>query len=264
MSQEGKIITGIIATTIFLLLLVFFVIVLVAYFNKRKKVLIAEKKSLQARHENELLKVQLEIQEQTFKEIGQELHDNIGQALSFIKLNINTINLDHRVDAAAKLLESKKELTNTIQDLRNLSKSLDTDFISRMGLVRSVTQQMELLKRTGLYEIELAVTGDEIKYPLQQELIIFRIVQETLNNFVKHAAATRLVVGITYEADQLQVIIEDNGVGFDAGKMLVAEPAGIGLHNMASRMRVINGSFNIESAPGKGTKTTITQPLQHL
>ena len=112
-------------------------IILVAYINKRKKGLIAEKKAIQSSYENELFKTQLEVQEQTFQDIGQEIHDNIGQALSFIKLNINTINIDDSAAAKEKLLESKQLITKVIQDLQDLSKTLSTDFITKIGLPKS-------------------------------------------------------------------------------------------------------------------------------
>ncbi|WP_153796444.1 sensor histidine kinase [Foetidibacter luteolus] len=260
MSQESKIIIAIVATTIFLLMAVFFVIVLAAYINKRKKGLLAEQKAMQSAYENELLKTQLEVQEQTFQQISQEIHDNIGQSLSFIKLTINTINLNNYPDAETKLNESKFQLTRTIQDLRNLSKSLNTDFINRSGLVNSILQQIELLKKTGLYQAEVNMQGEEKKYSLQAELIIFRIVQETLNNFVKHAAAANLKIDILYEEKRLHIIIEDDGVGFDSDLVNSSHLSGLGLNNMANRMRLINGSYSIKSAPGRGSKTEIILP----
>jgi signal transduction histidine kinase len=244
MSQENKIVLTVVAITIFLLLVVFFIIVMVAYIHRRKK-------SLQAVYENELLKTQLEIQEHTFEEISQEIHDNIGQALSFIKLNISTVNLNEPKHAKASLVESKQLITKVIQDLRDLSKTLNTDFITRIGLPQALEQQLNMLNKSNLYETHLVVNGNLRNCGNKEELVIYRIIQELLNNTVKHAVANKIDIEMNYLHDELSIKVSDNGKGFDLSNL--PNNKGLGIENMKKRMGLINGTFEISSRAGEGT-----------
>ncbi len=215
-----------------------------------------KQKIMHEEFEKQLLQTQLEIQEQTFQNISLEIHDNIGQALSFIKLNINTIDIDERDAAKEKLTESKTLLTKVIQDLRDLSKTLNTDFINEIGLANAIEQQLNILQKTGVYSTLLSVNGEAEKYQLQRELVVFRIVQELLNNIVKHAEAVSINIAMDYQAEKLLITVTDNGKGFDA----LTETNGLGLRNMLNRMTLINGFITINSKPGEGTNAVIELP----
>lgn len=219
-----------------------------------------EKKELEASFQQELLKSQLEIQESNFRNISQEIHDNIGQALSFIKLNINTIDIAEQEAAREKLTESKNLLTKVIQDLRDLSRTLNPDFIRDIGLLQAIEQQVSFLKKSGLFTIDLVITGEVIKYSLQQELVVYRIVQELLNNIVKHAAATDITIQLNYQPGQLQILVSDNGRGFDITAHTGENGNGLGLRNMHNRISMINGIININSSQGNGTTVEILLP----
>jgi two-component system NarL family sensor kinase len=158
-------------------------------------------------------------------------------------------------------LESKNQLSQTIQDLRDIAKSLNPDFITELGLTGAIEQQLQLLQKTGLYQTSLVVTGEEYKNQLQQELVIFRIVQELLNNIVKHAEATEVSVRMQYEADKLAIAVTDNGKGFNAASESAANK-GLGLQNMVNRMGLIKGVIAINSTPGNGTVALIELPKQ--
>ena len=256
-----EIVTVVYIGTIITLLVVAFLVSFVYMYQKRHFGFIREKEQLQSKYQQELLTTRLEIQEETFKAISQEIHDNIGQALSFVKLTINTVDVYKPEAAKEKLLESKNQLGQTIQDLRDLAKSLSPDFIKELGLPGAIGQQMHFLQKTGLYQASLTVSGNEYKNQQQQELVVFRIVQELLNNIVKHADATVVEVAMLYKPEKLAITVTDNGKGFD----LVAESntgKGLGLQNMLSRMTLIKGYITVESAPGMGTKAIIELPRQ--
>lgn len=208
-------------------------------------------------HQQELLNARLEIQEQTYRNISQELHDNIGQALSLVKININIVDINDREAAIEKLAESKNLLTKAIQDIRDISKTLNTDFINEIGLANAVDQQLQLLKRTGLYSTQLVVKGDIHNYEPQRELLIFRIVQELLNNIVKHAQADKILVSMNYEAEKLVINVWDNGKGFDIQTQQLYPNKGLGLRNIHNRLKLIKGTIFFESEPKKGTTATI-------
>jgi two-component system NarL family sensor kinase len=252
-AKEHEIVTGIVIVIIVFLLAAFFILALVTYYNKRKKGYILEKQTMQNNFQQELLQTQLEIQEQTFQNISQEIHDNIGQALSFVKLNINMIDLNQTEAAGNKLEESKKLLTKAIQDLRDLSKMLNTDFINETGLAAAIEQQLLILQKTGLYTIEFIIIGQKEKYQLQRELVTFRVVQELLNNIVKHAEATAVTITMDYQFDKLVITVTDNGKGFENN----SGNTGLGLRNIHNRIRLIKGNILFNSVITKGTITSI-------
>lgn len=251
--KEHEIITGVVIVVIVFLLAGFFILLLVTLYNQRKKRYIRDKQDMESKFRQELLQAQLEIQEETFRNISQEIHDNIGQALSFVKLNINMIDLDERSNTENRLAESKKLLTKAIQDLRDLARTLDSGFINETGLINAIEQQLQFLQKTGVYTIEFAVEGTVEKMQVQRELVMFRIVQELLNNIVKHAAATAISVMMVYQSGSLIVTVADNGKGFDADK----GSRGLGLRNIISRAKLINGDVDFKSTTGSGTTVTI-------
>lgn len=257
MSETSAVIIAVCIALLFIALL--FLLSMVNYKSKQKK-LYMEKKELEASFQQELLKSQLEIQESNFRNISQEIHDNIGQALSFIKLNINTIDIAEQEAAREKLTESKNLLTKVIQDLRDLSRTLNPDFIRDIGLLQAIEQQVSFLKKSGLFTIDLVITGEVIKYSLQQELVVYRIVQELLNNIVKHAAATDITIQLNYQPGQLQILVSDNGRGFDITAHTGENGNGLGLRNMHNRISMINGIININSSQGNGTTVEILLP----
>ncbi|MEO6812324.1 MAG: 7TM diverse intracellular signaling domain-containing protein [Ginsengibacter sp.] len=223
--------------------------------KKAKDLSLKQKMEIVNNHEKLMLQTKSEIQEQTFQNISQEIHDNIGQTLSFIKLNINTINSRVSKTDYEKLTESKNLLTKVIQDLRDLSKTLNTDFIEEIGLEKAIEQQLQILQKSGIYETHFVVNGEIHRFPLQHKLIVYRVVQESLNNIVKHANATSINISMNYYSESAGIILEDNGKGFDEKELILNK--GIGFKNMKSRMQLINGSFSVSSIPEKGTSITI-------
>lgn len=249
-------------TVIFLVLLIFVMTMVLNYYRRNKKYnhhLI----EFQYRKEQEILKSQLEIQEQTFINISQEIHDNIGQVLSLVKLNINTMDCNHREAFKDKITDSKHLISKAIQDLRDLSKSLNTDYIADLGLARAIEHEMEQVQKTGGYQIQLDIKGKTYRLEKQQELILFRIVQEVLHNIMKHANASAIDVHLLFDPEIFTLTITDNGVGFDTSKLELNNYTGMGLgiRNMHNRANIINSSFKMTSTLGKGTTTIVTLPL---
>lgn len=245
--------------SIFVLLISSFIIIFIVIYQQRQQKYMKEKEDMKFLFQQELLKTQLEIQEATFKNISQEIHDNIGQALSFIKLNINTVDIKNPNQAQEKLSTSKTLLTKAIQDLRDLSKSLNTDFIADIGLPTAIEQQLNLLQKTGLYNTSILIQGEVCKYAIQKELVLFRIVQELLNNIVKHAEANKIDITVDYKTDSLCINITDNGKGFDISTLQLSQQRtkGIGLYNMINRIALIDGTIQFKAGAGNGTLVTL-------
>ena len=257
-------VTSIFIITGFLLIVATGIIMLVLVHQKRQVQYFREKEQLKVKFEKEILETQLEIQEQTFKNISQEIHDNIGQVLSLVKLNINTMDCDKPKVLNEKISDSKHLISKAIQDLRDISKSLNTDYITEMGLARSVEYELEMIKRTGSYEIKFNTTGKPYRLDPQQELIFFRIVQEALHNIIRHAKATSIKVELLFEPQIFTLKISDNGVGFDSSQLAINNYNGLGLgiRNMHNRASMINTDFKLMSNVEKGTTVILTLPLQ--
>jgi len=228
--------------------------------QKQNNMLLHEQK-MQSEFSQTLLQTQLEIQEQTLKNISQEIHDNIGQALSLAKLNLNTMPPTNDEALQQKILNSKELVSKAITDLRDLSRSLDTDYVQEMGLQRAIEYELEMIRKTGTIETNLIVEGLMFRLQKQNELILFRIVQETLNNILKHANAKSINVNINYST-AFTLIIKDDGKGVDL-KPLSEEKNnnfGLGIRNMHSRAKLIGADFSLTSQPGKGTEVKIVLP----
>ena len=204
---------SILAGVLIVLTMLTFLFIIFILYVKRRAQYFKEKQAMQSNFEQELLKTRLEIQEQTFLSISQEIHDNIGQSLSFIKLNLNIIDAYNPQQVTEKINESKVQLTKSIQDLRDLSRTLNTDFINETGLSIAIEQQVQLLQKTGLYNARFNVVGEIYKLQSQCELVVFRVVQELLNNIIKHAEANTVTIQMNYQEDKLSIHLRDNGKG---------------------------------------------------
>lgn len=251
----------VIGAAIFALFVVGFLFLFILLYQKKSIAFTTERQLMETKFEQELLRTQLEIQEHTLKNISQEIHDNIGQTLSLVKLNLNTIDFEKQHALPQKLDNSKELVSKAIADLRSLSKTLHTDAILSAGLLKAIEFELGVIEKAGVYQTSLQVKGSPVSLQAQKELILFRIVQEAINNIIKHAKASRIAIKMEVENSHLLLSIEDNGCGFERPPVDADISAGIGLRSMQNRVQLINGNFNIDSKPSKGTHIQITVPV---
>jgi signal transduction histidine kinase len=258
-SQAGWYLIGV--TALFVTLFVLFVSFYSKVLEKQNSMLLQEQ-SLRNEYEETILRTQLEIQEQTLKTISEEIHDNIGQALSLAKLKLNTLKYDQPELLVEKINDSRELVSKAIRDLRDLSRSLNTDSIASMGLVRAIEMELELFRKSG-FQTTLYTEGEIRKMEPQQELILFRIVQESMNNIIKHAEANTIRVTALYTATELDLQVEDDGKGAEPAQLDMEGNSykSLGLRNMSNRARMIGGTFSIHSVPGNGTIIKLNIPL---
>lgn len=254
--SKQEIVFVVVAGTVILIVLAGFVVYFVFYYLQNKKKHQIEKKSITMFFQQEILRAQLEIQEQTLKNISQEIHDNIGQTLSLAKLNLNTIDLQKQ-NALDKILSSKELVSQAIQDLRNLSRSLNTDAVLSLGLIKAVETELAIINHVGSFKTAFQTKGQTIRLDSKKELILFRIVQEAINNIIKHSAANSILVNLDFTNDHLKIEVSDNGKGFEAS---AGSAEGQGLRNMKSRAELIGGDFDLTSN-SNGTTITVTLPI---
>jgi two-component system, NarL family, sensor kinase len=248
---------SVIVGSIFAVLLVGIVVITVFLYHIRRKKYLLEVKEF----EKVLLKARTEIQEQTLKNISQEIHDNIAQTLSLVKLNLSTMNLQRPEKSVEKIQFTQELVRKTINDLRNLSKSLHMDTVLSNGIENALNFELNRIHQSGGFETEFNVVGDPVPIKPQIELILFRIAQEALQNSIKHSGAKSLKILFEYGADFVKLKIEDDGRGFQLSEIPSTVHSGAGMMNMRSRALSINGDISIDSKLSLGTRVCITVPL---
>ena len=236
-------------------LILFFV-----YRNRRRQLIFAESlQKIQSDYEKNLLNVKLEMQEDVFRHLSKEIHDNISLSLTLAKLHLNTFDWNDRTASQQKMQESVSLLGRSIQELADLSRGLDTDLLQQQGLLHAVEEELARIRKTGIFAIAFSLEGNPVYLDAKKELMIFRVIQESFNNIIKHASANNASLEMRYNGN-LSVTVKDDGAGFDQG--LLPEGKSSGLKNMEARIKLLGGSFNASSFPGKGTVINFTIPLQ--
>lgn len=247
-----------VVTTIVFLILAVFVISFIVFFQKKQVKNLQEKAALKTAYDQEILKSQIEVQNQTLQHIGQELHDNIGQLLSVAKMNLNILEESDFEDFDF-VKQTNEIITQSISDLRALTKSLDGDFVKDFGLEESISHELQRIRKTRRFQTEISVLGEKRKLGYEREIVLFRIVQEVLNNALKHSKAKNLTIILHYFPESFTLNINDNGKGFDLERINQKgiSQSGAGLRNMQRRMELIGGNCSISSAIGKGTEVVL-------
>lgn len=245
-------------TTIVFLILVLTIILFFSYFQKKKTAYLIEQREIQSRFEEEITKSKMEIQEQALQNISWEIHDNVGQLLSVAKMQLNLVQMSLSEKNAEKINEIGDIVGKSLQELRSLAKSLNPESIKSKGLIDSVSHEIKRFKRLNVINAHFNISDNTYKLSNEKEIILFRILQELFNNTLKHSKAKNLVVVFNYDSMELNIIVEDDGVGFDMKGDNHFE--GIGLINMKSRAKLIGATFEMESSINKGTKLYISCP----
>jgi two-component system, NarL family, sensor kinase len=215
--------------------------------------------TLKMNHEKNLLKTQVEIQEQTFRNISQEIHDNINLSLTLAKLNLYMLGQGGEEKTSDGINRSIGLIGNAINDLTAISRGLNSEVICQQGLIRALQQEIDRIGRNTALNIHLVISGEPVYLDSARELFIFRIVQEAFNNIIKHAEARVVELRLGYDCARIDVTITDDGKGFK--QELLGEKAGsAGLTNIRTRTKWFNGSFSLQSEEKAGTQLFITIP----
>lgn len=250
-------ILAVIISAVVLFMALLCVMVLIMFNHQRRKFRYREeKKAMSEAYQKQLLESRLEMQEETFDSISREIHDNVGQLLSLAKVQLNIAR--QSTDADKDLLEDiKSNVGQAMTDLRDIAKSLSSERLQWIPLTQAVSQELQRIGRNGLMQCQLRVVGEERVLPEQSKMITFRIVQESLQNILKHAQATAIMILFDFTDNEMQIRIHDNGKGFDTEK---ATTGGLGLQNIKTRATLMGGNAHIESTVEKGTTIKLFVP----
>jgi two-component system NarL family sensor kinase len=249
-----------VAVSLLIILMIAFIVGMLYLY--RKKQLGFEKNIEQIKQDNEkmLLKAKLEMQEQTFQDISREIHDNISLSLTLAKLHLNTFAWNEKEKSTEKVNTSIELLSKSIEELSDISKSLNADIIIQQGLLGAIEDELHRIRRANQFTISYELSGTPIYLDSKKELIIFRIIQEAFNNIIKHAGASHTTLALHYNPVNLAITLADDGRGFLANLVTLNNEAG--LKNMESRIKMLNGNMKISSLPGKGTTLLFTVPIK--
>ncbi len=251
-SQE---VTIIVIGSAFFLLVAVGIIILILIYQKRQLRYILEKANLQSQFQNELMKTRLESREETLNLLSTELHDNIGQLLSSSKILIGTA--ERMIDKPSEQLHMAGEtISKAIRELRAISKSLNTEWLEKFSLIENL--QAESDRITTSKEINVTLQHPPvIEMPMDRQMMLFRIVQEALQNTIKHGEASRISIVAEQKENMLKVSIADDGKGFDANDETIQ---GVGILNIKHRTRLMSGAVQWNSTKD-GTSVIIQLPL---
>lgn len=234
-------------TTLIVSIVVIFTILLFSIFQGRKNKLLQEQKDSQKRFEAEIAETQIEIREETLRNISWELHDNIGQLLTLAKIQLQNTTPEN-------IGEVSETITKSLNELRSLSKLINPEAIKEIQLKEAIQLEIDRFNRLNFIESELKIVGEEQKINEKSSIIIFRILQEFFSNTIKHSKASKLSVELQYRKGELQITAEDDGIGFVKEE---THHKGIGLKNIENRAKLIGANIAFQSIPEQGTSLVI-------
>lgn len=207
--------------------------------------------------EKNLLNAQIEIQEQTLQLISREIHDNIGLSLTLAKLNLNTLSpCRDNCSNTTKVNDAIGLLTQSIQDLSTIAKGMNFEKIKEDGLSKALETEIARANKVNKTRFSLRISDNLTFMPTEKELIIFRIIQEGINNILRHANAKHAKIELSNRPDYLFLEVADDGIGMPNG----LTESGNGLKNIKARTRILEGELQIRQT-NPGTSIQITIPI---
>lgn len=207
---------------------------------------------------NKIIKATIEGQEKERSLIGRELHDNVNQVLTTVKL-YTELSCQDEVPNKELLKRSVQQINYCIEEIRNLSRRLAVPKLGELGLeelIKDLVDTVNITKKTSIKFLSYGIKNREFKHELQTT--IYRIIQEQITNVIKYACATSVKVVIAGTNDDVAVQIQDNGIGFD----LKEKSRGNGITNMISRAETLGGTLKFETSPGNGCTMTAEFPVK--
>lgn len=227
------------------------IILFVVFYQKRMMQQNLQLQQLEQEKQQALLDASIQSQERERRRIAKDLHDEVGAMLSTVKLHIGQA-LKHSEASKASFFasEAKTLVEETIQNVRSISRDLLPATLEKFGLIAGLEELIARNNVSDQLQLHLTVSAQPYRMPIETELAIYRIVQELINNSIKHAEAQNILLTVGFGEHLFELIYRDDGKGF--GKDHTDDSHGIGLRNIDSRVKVIGGASVINSLPGQG------------
>jgi len=253
MQKLSNDIVVILGASVFLLLITLFIVVLLMAYKRRDYKHLKEKRLLEEDFNNQLLHSQIEMQEQTFSLIGKELHDNVGQLLSTSRMLIGLAERNLKTPPDT-LITANATLGKAINEIRSLSKSLDKEWLSQFNLIENLKTEVIRINGSGVINAVFHIQY-EPSLPSSKQIILFRIIQEAIQNAIKHSGCNNLGISIIKKEKNVEICISDDGTGMKPEIM----KKGMGLANMLYRAQLLGGHIEYKSSD-EGTRVIIFIP----
>lgn len=251
-SGQEQVITALVFGLIFLVLITTGLILFFHYSRQKIVQKELEKAALKLENQQKILQTSIAIQEAERKRISQDLHDAISSKLNIISLTTNVLLTDKAINQKQKsALEQVLEITtNTLESSRKIAHDLMPPILTKFGLKVALEELFEDVSAHSAIEIEHNI-DELLRLSQTNQLHVFRIIQELINNSIRHGNANELVVFIEGNANGFLIHYQDNGIGFNVRE--ISKKSGIGLQNINSRAKILNGTLKIESTKNNGS-----------
>lgn len=255
--KDEYIIPLFVAGSLLLTLFAFFLIAYLLVQKRKQNRYQLEKQKMIFDHQNSILRTKIEEHENTMDQISKELHDNVKSVLGFAQMSMYKIaDLATGDEQAVMIDKTNTIIGNVIDELHNISHSLNANFVKNIGLGDTISKDLENIRLSKNVTYTVDVNGDPETLPPEKEIHIYRIAQEAIQNCIKHAQATNIDFSVDYKPGNFVMKIKDNGTGFDKNKVYAMK--GLGFLNMFQRARYVHGVLDIQSAPRQGSTVILT------
>lgn len=248
-----------------MLLLALGVVFFVVIYQKRMIRHQQNLRELQEARQRQVLEATIEAQEAERRRVARDLHDEVGAMLALVKLQVgqfmNGAPAATRPQAGQVV---KQQLDEVMVSVRRISHDLMPVVLEKFGLVQAIESLKRAVPPTAGIAFEFYCNDTERRLAAKVELVIFRVLQELLNNTFKHSQATNIRLEVTFKPDEVRLHYTDNGTGFDidqAGHKELIRKTGLGLANLRSRIELIDGEFNLVTSKGAGVHASIVVPI---
>lgn len=255
--EKNQVIFAVLFATAVLVLLAGFLLFFLVRYRSRSNQYIRERENLKKEFEQTLLQSRVEVQENTFATLSQELHDNIGQLLVSAKALIGVT--QRNLPCSPETLNIAEEtLGKAINEVRSLSKSLDKEWLQQFDFINNLQTEVNRINAAKTLQINFSHPEKLLLQP-EEQIILFRIVQEAIQNSVKHSHAQQIDISASHSVSSLIISIIDNGKGFEKDLMI---SSGLGLKNMKHRTQLLGGTIEWISSPGNGSTVILKLPVK--
>jgi two-component system sensor histidine kinase DegS len=207
----------------------------------------------------------IKAQEEERRRVARDIHDGPAQTLANVVLRAEICEklLDSDLDAVRQELRQLKDVVrHSLKDIRQVIYDLRPMTLDDLGLIPTLRRYINEIKERPGTMIEFSVVGKETRLPNHVEVGVFRVVQEALNNIVKHADASAIWVRIEFAPEAINLLVKDNGAGFDPREAITRQGDHFGLLSMRERVELLQGTWKLDSNPGQGTKIWVQVPLK--
>lgn len=246
--------------TVGMMVLAGFIILFVVFYQKKMIEEQLKRQQLELEFQQKMMEATLESEENERRRLAGDLHDSVGGMLSTIRVGLTTI--AKRLPDPQLIEQSKQMLDDTLSSVRRISLDLMPSTLEKFGLIPALRELCERFQATSLIPIHFSEGGELRTIDTKRALKIFRIVQELINNAIKHAQASVINVAL-YAEEQLRITVEDDGVGFyPSVKTDTQDGSGLGLYNMENRTRLLNAKLDFGMQSKKGSKITLIVPYE--